>query len=82
LHVDAITNIKTHNTDGNLFFTSARKDNCTYLWDKRNMSTFSQVYTNNLYNNQRIGLEIFQNYVLLGSESGSILFYDMKSGKK
>ena len=66
-HVDFVTRIKRNPSNSNEFITLARKDNYSYLWDKRSMQTFLCCYEMPLYGNQRTGFDF--------SEDGSLVYF-------
>lgn len=59
------------------FFSLARKDNYVYLWDRRNIDSFIQVYENRLYGNQRTGISQLGSVLFLGTENGTIVCKDI-----
>ncbi len=79
--MDLITRIKAVPHSAHQFITLARKDNFAYLWDRRDMSTFLQLYEQPLYGNQRTGLELSLDgrRVYFGGEDGSITAKDVAS---
>jgi hypothetical protein len=78
-HVDAVFHLKGFETNEYLFLSSARKDNFTYLFDRRNLKTFVKHFEFQRDSNQRYGLATKQDTFAIGSENGSIYIDNLLS---
>lgn len=86
IHFDAIHQLsKYHSIESSQndfnFFSSARKDDLIYLWDKRKMNSSIKYFSRSNFTNQKLFFWTDNEYLMTGDDAKNLFLFKINTGE-